>query len=287
MPTIDVAGGRLSWREAGAGTPVLLIGGTAENASRGTGVAQELGERYRVLVPDLAAHGGTSAVTPKGHFSIDDEAELMTELVARCDEPVHLVGHSYGGAVALKMALRWPDWIRTLTVVEPAAFHLLRSGDRVDRRVLSQIEAVSGLVAAGAASGHPECGMAGFVDFWNGNGTWSALDPDVRTALAAQIGDVLRHFESLYRETWSLAALGRMSVPTMVVMGLESPAVARRVATLVASATTGAWLSRIPGAGHMAPFTHPEVVAGLILRNLARTDARTLIFKPVTIDEAA
>lgn len=84
-----------------------------------------------------AGRSGTSAWPGQHHLAADrdcrflerltigdDPDAVVADLVARCEAPVHLVGHSYGGATALLMAKARSDLVASLTLVEPAALAL-------------------------------------------------------------------------------------------------------------------------------------------------------------------
>ena len=60
--------------------------------------------------------------------------------------PIHLVGHSYGGGVALRFALSFPERLRSLTLIEPSCFHLLKTAT-VDAHLLDEIRAVADAVS--------------------------------------------------------------------------------------------------------------------------------------------
>src|SRR3546814_9724822 len=110
-------------------------------------------------------------------------SDLLRVLDARTGgaSDFHLVGHSYGGAVALKIALTRPQRVLSLTLIEPVVFHLLPlAGDDEDMRLYRTILGVRDRLRGAVAAGWPAHGMATFVDFWNGAGTWDAADAEQR-----------------------------------------------------------------------------------------------------------
>src|SRR3546814_11288970 len=106
-----------------------------------------------------------------------------------------LVGHSYGGAVALKIALSQPQRVLSLTLIEPVLFHLLAlDGGAEDMRHYRTILGIRDRLRGAVAAGWPAHGMAAFVDFWNGAGSWDSAEAEQRQRLAAQAPAVLRNF---------------------------------------------------------------------------------------------
>ncbi len=114
------------------------------------------------------------------------EAALADAVLAHADPPshhgpIHLVGHSYGGAVALRFAMQQPERLRSLVLIEPVAFHLLRdeSPDPANRRLFGEVMEIGGPGVAGPRpSGDYRRAMARFVDYWNGEGAWLRAKPD-------------------------------------------------------------------------------------------------------------
>src|SRR3546814_6449107 len=101
----------------------------------------------------------------------DDAAAVLRVLDARTGgaSDFHLVGHSYGGAVALKIALTRPQRVLSLTLIEPVVFHLLPlAGDDEDMRLYRTILGVRDRLRGAVAAGWPAHGLATFVDFWPG-----------------------------------------------------------------------------------------------------------------------
>jgi pimeloyl-ACP methyl ester carboxylesterase len=201
-----------------------------------------------------------------------DHVAVVQAVADHCGEPVHLVGHSFGGVVALKAAMTVPNAIRSLTVIEPVAFNLLRHGAGADRKLAREIDALSGLIAASVADDAPAAGLAHFIDFWNGQGAWSVLPPSTRARLTAQVGAILDDFAAGRAEVWSVEACRTIALPTLTFMGMQSKPHSQRVTELVAESIPGARLHMVLEAGHMLPLTHPRSVNPLIAAFLAECD---------------
>jgi pimeloyl-ACP methyl ester carboxylesterase len=131
----DVRGVRLRWFEGGSGAPLALLHGYGGAASNWTLMAPALAERHRVLVPDLPGHGGSSAL-PGPALQIDPYADRVGELL---DEPTVLVGHSFGGVVALRLAVRRPELVRGIVLAGAAG---IASSTRSAQRSLTFVSLV-------------------------------------------------------------------------------------------------------------------------------------------------
>jgi pimeloyl-ACP methyl ester carboxylesterase len=149
----EVKGNRLRYFVGGEGAPVVLVHGFAGAATNWVEIAPLLARSHRVLVPDLPGHGHSDALpsTP-GLAAFADRIAAVAELEGML--PAHVVGHSLGGVVALRLAARLPAGVRCVMLVAPAgissstraseltltAFGLVRPGRHIGR----WIETVAG-----------------------------------------------------------------------------------------------------------------------------------------------
>ncbi len=259
MPSVLVGGSRIEYLERGAGEAVVLLHSSASSGSQWRALAERLSARYRVLAPDFYGYGGSAPWPGLGTFSLAQEANIVHALLGDAGERVHLVGHSYGGAVALHIARRRPGRVRSLTLVEPVAFHLL-----ADR---SEIAAVADSVSRAVACGDYVCGSARFVDYWS-PGAWDALPAAKRAAMSSRLAKVLLDFHATFSERADAEEWRRIAAPALLIRGERSPAPARRICEVLTHLLPQARLHELPGAGHMAPLTHAEAVNALIAAHL-------------------
>lgn len=131
----DVAGARLRVFEAGAGPAVVLLHGLGGAASNWVSVAPALASSCRVLVPELPGHGGSSAL-PAPVLTLDPHADRVAALL---ESPSLIVGHSLGGVVALRLAVRHPHLVRGIVLAGSAG---LSSGTRSSQRALALASAL-------------------------------------------------------------------------------------------------------------------------------------------------
>ena len=229
----------------------------------------QLGGRHRVVAPDLIGYGA-SAPWSGGRFSLACEAAPVRSLMGRLDEPVHLVGHSYGGAVALHIARTRPERVHSLTLVEPSAFHLLRDGEAIDAVALSEIVEVAVDVRLALAAGDLAAGLGRFVDYWSGPGSWAAMPPGKRAAFAPQLAKVALDFDALLGDPAGLEDVRDLGVPTLIVQGGATRLPSRCVCRLLREAMPQAKFEVVADAGHMLPITHRDQVNALIAAHVHR-----------------
>jgi pimeloyl-ACP methyl ester carboxylesterase len=121
---------RLAARTVGeAGPRVVFVHGLFGQGKNWTTAAKGLADRHRVTLLDLPNHGH-SPWTDRVDYV--DMAELVAAEIESCGEPVTLVGHSMGGKVAMQLALRRPELLRALVVVDIAPVEYPLTGGRTD-----------------------------------------------------------------------------------------------------------------------------------------------------------
>jgi pimeloyl-ACP methyl ester carboxylesterase len=218
----------------------------------------------KVTAPDLAGSGETPAWSGERPFDLAAEASCLLHLIDEAPGPVHLVGHSYGGALALRMAVERPFRIASLALYEPSAFHILRNGNPRERHALREIAGLASTTVRSLLEGRYREGAGRFVDYWAGEGAFDRLKPDAQRAMAAGLPTITLHFRALMREPLPWWIYRRLRVPALILTGDRSPAPARLAAAAVTRALPIARLHSLPGHGHMAPVTHADEIAAAL-----------------------
>jgi pimeloyl-ACP methyl ester carboxylesterase len=275
MSSIDLNGARVAYAEAGSGETVLLLHSSASSSAQWRALTEILQARWGVLAPDLYGYGKTDQRLCVGSPGLADEVALADAVLAQSAERIHLVGHSYGGAVALCFAAHRPERLLSLTLIEPVAFHLLCGAPEgtAEHGLFREVAALAADVTQSAAENDGRRGMARFIDYWNGAGAWMRMRPDVQSALARQAPRVALDFRAAMTDPTRLRALREIAVPTLILRGSTSPRPTRRIAELIAQVLPNARLKTIEGAGHMLPLTHHEAVNAAIAEHLSRSTA--------------
>ncbi|HVL74355.1 MAG TPA: alpha/beta hydrolase, partial [Beijerinckiaceae bacterium] len=204
--------------------------------------------RFGGLAPDLLGYG-RAPDRPGDRLRLADEARAV--LAEAPAEPVDVVAHSYGATVALRLAILAPHRVRSLCLIEPVAFYLLPHLGPRARAALREVEDVARTMRRNLALGEPEAAVARFVDFWNGPGAFAASPPQRRAAFAARAGRVVRDFAAIEAERLAPAALSRLFVPTLVVLGDRGPPAPVIAGEAIARAMPRASAATVRGAGHM------------------------------------
>jgi pimeloyl-ACP methyl ester carboxylesterase len=230
-----------------------------------------LAGRFRTLAADLYGSGRSPAWPDEWPLCLADEVALLAPVFAAAGSRFHLVGHSYGAAVALMAALADPGRVESLVLFEPVLFSVLIAEDPTQSAVL-EITAVRDDTVAAVQAGTPGAAGARFIDYWMGPGTWAGMPAARRDAIATQMQQVKAEWHALFAESTPLSAFAALDMPVLYLTGTESPASTREVARLLTKTLPRVTTVEVEGAGHMAPLTHPERVNALIEGFLGNVD---------------
>ena len=255
-------------REAGAGPAVVCLHANASTSSQWRDLTERLSGRRRVLAPDGCGAGRSPDRDASEHpFSLGDEVDFLEPVLASAGASFDLVGHSYGAAAALVAARRRPERVRRLVLYEPTLFAVLDASGPPPH-ALDGIRAVVQASAAALDRGDRPAAARHFIDYWMGEGSWDAMPPPRQAPIADSIVHVRRWARALMTEPTPAAAFAALDMPVLYLLGEKSPAPAHAVARALLPVLPRARAVELPGLGHMAPVTHPEVVNAEIVRFL-------------------
>lgn len=242
------------------GAKVLLLHSSQSNSGQWRELIQRLAADYDILAIDLLGYGKAppASVKSRDAFRFSDEVPRIVDCVSAVwgDAPVLLVGHSYGGALALKLALEQLLVVTAVAVFEPVAFHILDANDPAR----AEIEKVATETDQADALLSTEI----FVDYWNQPGYFRALPEKIQHAMAAQADKVSMDFAALMGEPHKLVEYRLLNRPVLLLTGSESRLSARSVAAQLQQVLPEVTLEHV-ACGHMGPLTHPQLVNPLLV----------------------
>ena len=252
-----------SVREAGAGPAVVCLHSNASGSAQWRPLIERLAPRHRVIAPDLYGAGNSPEWPSDRKIALADEVELLEPLLAAAGTPFALVGHSYGGAVALKAALGERRRIAALVLYEPTLFALVDAATPPP----NDVDGIRDTVTAAAHDldrGDRDAAARRFIDYWSGEGSWQRVPAHRKPAMAASIANIRRWGHALFTEATPLAAFASLDIPVLLLTGTRSTASARAVVERLSQVLPRVRVVEFAGLGHMGPVTNPAAVDPVI-----------------------
>jgi pimeloyl-ACP methyl ester carboxylesterase len=253
-------------------SPVVALHCSGASGKQWRALSHAVPGRFMVIAPDLIGCGENRHWRGQGPFHLSNEAAAIVDIVDALDRPVHLVGHSYGGGVALRVAVERPNRIVSLSLYEPTPFYVLKAAGQDGWDALSEIRTLATEITRGIATGAYRAAARRFVDYWSGASAWDGLKSETQDNLVNWIPKAALEFRALIEERIPLEAYRRLRVPMLLMRGEHSPRPAQLVAQKLARVCKPRMVETIAGAGHMAPFSHVESVNRAIVDHLLAVD---------------
>ncbi|MGM9490449.1 alpha/beta fold hydrolase [Ideonella sp. YS5] len=257
---------------------VVLLHASASSSRQWDQLAQALRPSHDVHAIDLHGHGRREAWTDLRPLSLHDDAALALKALER-QGGGHLVGHSYGGAVALHLAAMQPSLVHSLAVYEPVVFSLL-ADKAPDSHGAREAFAIAAGLHALVGQGRPEVAGEVFVDYWSGPGTWRLMGQERQRAIANRMPTIVAHFDTLMNEPLPPALNQRLTMPVLVMHGTRTTTAALALAQLMRELLPAAAHEAMPGLGHMGPLADPARVNARLLRFLQAQEPAGLETEP-------
>jgi pimeloyl-ACP methyl ester carboxylesterase len=257
---------RLHTQLLGTGDPVVLLHSGGMSSRQWRRLAERLAPTHRVIAPDLLGSGENPTWPDGAPFHFDDDLAALEHLLADVTGRIHLVGHSYGGLIALKLAQRDPARVRSLAAFDPVAFGVLHAAH--DPAGLADAARAGDLLDATIGGTDPW--FERFVDYWSGAGAWRALGDVARQSFLRVGRKVYLEVCALINDRTPASAYAAIDAPALFLTGERTPVAEKRAVALLTEAIPHATAREVAGAGHMGPITHAEVVNDLLVDHLAR-----------------
>jgi pimeloyl-ACP methyl ester carboxylesterase len=251
---------------------VVLLHGSAGTGALWRATKSALRPFYLCIAPDLIGYGASAAWPTDASFDLDAELRAIEPLLQCCAGTFHLVGYSYGGVLALHLALANPRRVHSLTLIEPVFFAALKYAD--DWTSYFQFCRLRDEFVSTLAEGDCEAAMRRFVDFWMGDDAWTRLAAETRLNMLKAADKIVLDWQASFAADPGRARLSALAVRTMLVRGGDSPSPMCSLVDALHAIMPGSERIVVEGANHLLPLTHASALTSAILSNLHAAERR-------------
>ncbi len=255
--------GAVDYLDAGStGPAVMLVHSSVAGARQWRRLMEDLKDGFRVRAVNLFGYGKTPAWPDDASQSLDDHARLVEAALPPDAEEGYLVGHSFGGSVAMKVAARPRSRVTKLVLLEPNPFYLLAQSGYAD--AFAEAMALRDCVKKFGALGQWHVAAERFADYWGGAGTWEATPLDRREIFTQALKPNFFEWDAVTDESTPVEEWARtLPRATLVVADPNTVLPIREIVALLRRACP-AWVFADVMGGHMAPLTHPGLINPIV-----------------------
>lgn len=257
-------GHAVDYVESGEGPCIVFVPGSFSATAAWRPIIENL-KSFRSVATSLPGCGGTAALA-EGKTSAYDYAELIESVIARANDRVHLVGHSWGGTIVLATALRARASLASITLIEANPCDVLRQNG--DDGLYLAAKNMSDAYIAAYRAGEKEAAKR-VIDFWTGEGTFAALPSKMRDFVMQTTPANIVDWPAMFAFRRPLSDYAKLDLPVLWMHGTKSHPSLHRIAELVCAVLPRAKLEKIPDASHLLIGTHPKQIAELIAAHVS------------------
>jgi pimeloyl-ACP methyl ester carboxylesterase len=262
-------GWTVDYVERGTGPCIVLVPGSFSTTAAWKPVSELLNDRFRVVAISLMGYGRSEEQRTADRLVVDAQAEAVEAAIAQAGAQVHLVGHSWGGSVALSVALRGHAELASLTLIEANPVDVLRQNG--DHELYEDVQRMSEAYIAAYNAGEHDAARR-VVEFWEGQGSFDRLPPKVREYAIQTTPVNIRDWSACYAFHPTAGDGATLALPTLVMCGGRSHPAARRMAQILTGWIPRARAAEVSPAAHFLISTHPREVAELIATHVVAAE---------------
>lgn len=257
MPILCKGELSVDYLDDGVGPAVVLVHSSVSGNKQWRRLVEALSPSYRCFAPNLLGYGLTSPWQAGRRQTLANAAEVTLALCETISGSIRLVGHSWGGAVALATANKLGPRVSHLVLYEPMLCGLLH-GHRRDEAWSEALDIYSAVQRLGDAKEWQALAEV-FIDYFNGDGSWASTPIERQRIIASQLPPN-RHEWDAGSQSRTAQDFRGVTARTLILRGSRTRLVLEETADVLCQAFSHWQLREIQDAGHMGPLTHATIV---------------------------
>jgi 3-oxoadipate enol-lactonase len=261
MPTVKINDVNIYYESHGSGLPLVFAYGLGGNTGMWAGQIEAFAQYYRFIIWDPRGHGKSDSPPQPERYGQAISAQDLQGLLDHLDiEKAYIGGLSMGGGIATRFALKHPERVAALLIIDSASASGLPMSDamRVMRQKTIELAETKGMAA-----------VAVFAIDANPNlRTQAEASPEARQGLRRMFLDLnptgyANTIRALIAGTFPSEQLSTLTMPTLVLVGEDDPAL--KAARLIHEKIAGSQLVILPNAGHLSNLDRPQAFNNSVL----------------------
>lgn len=244
------------------GEAVLLVHGSMSTQTQWNSLVKFLSSDYRVISYNILGYGGTPFPADPASYSLKEESELIEAIIKEVLDPYeayHIIGHSYGGVIALYHSFYNSKRIKSFTGYEPMSFHILEKPSNV----LDGAGQLIANVKSDIENNKPLEGVEKFINFWSPPGSFENIPESEKNIMAEGLKKMVLDYRAASETPLYQSDYSTIDIPACLIGGTKSPEYSTEIIKLLSNTLKNNnlhWIS----AGHFGPLSHSSLVNPIV-----------------------
>ena len=263
MPILKTGSYSLDYFDVGKGPVVVLIHSAASNNRQWRKIVEDHQSQYRFLAINLFGYGETTPWPSDARQTMADQVGLVEALCALVEEPLCIIGHSFGGAVAALAARALDEKVIGLVLLEANPFLLLASGKK--HEAYDEIIDLRDFIQLHGTRGEWDKVAEYFVNYWLGEGAWVSLPADRKESFISALPNNFHEWNAIMTMDVGANVWQGIKATTLLVRARETPNSIKGIYEVLQKMCPHWEYQEVADGGHMAPVTRPDLVNPIIV----------------------